>query len=238
MHAKKILSIFGDSIMKGLVFSPARERYVLSDGLKIPELADRYSIEIQNFSRVGCTIDKGVAMIKRRIDEGAKYDYIFLEYGGNDCDFNWKAVAAAPGGEHLPFTPLDRFTRSYYELISYLRSKGIEPVMANLPPVSASRYLRWICRDGLSRDSILEWLGDENAIYRYQEMYSRRIEEISRDTGTPLVNLRDAFLSHRHMEELICVDGIHPNEQGQKAINDTIKESFDLLSGALASAAV
>ncbi|MBR2371114.1 MAG: SGNH/GDSL hydrolase family protein [Clostridia bacterium] len=238
MYAKKILSIFGDSIMKGLVFSPSRERYILSDGLRIPELADRYSIEIQNFSRVGCTIDKGVAMIKRRIDEGAKYDYIFLEYGGNDCDFNWKAVAASPRDEHLPFTPLDKFTCSYYELISYLRSEGIKPVMANLPPVSASRYLRWICRDGLSRDSILEWLGDENAIYRYQETYSRRIEEISRDTGTPLINLRDAFLSHRRIEELICVDGIHPNEQGQKIINEAIQEGFDALSRAAGSKAV
>ena len=238
MDARKILSIFGDSIMKGLIFNPARSKYVVSDALGITEIASQYSIEIQNFSRVGCTIDKGFAMLQRRIDEGARYDYVFLEYGGNDCDFNWKNVAARPDDEHLPATPLERFTDSYYEMISYLNSLQIRPIMANLPPISSERYLRWICRDGLSRESILHWLGDANAIYRYQELYSRRVEEISRATGTPMINLRDAFLSHRHLEELLCEDGIHPNERGQKIINATIRASFDSLSSSSGEKAV
>ena len=85
----------------------------------------------------------------------------------------------------------------------------------------AERYLSWICRDGLSRDNILSWLGDTNAIYRYQERYSHAVEQLAEEYGAPLVDLRGAFLEKRQMEELYCVDGIHPNDQGQLLIRDT-----------------
>ncbi len=227
MKSIKSIAIFGDSIMKGLVFNPERKRYMLSDNIGIDNLAEQYSIEISNRSRVGFTISKGTEMLKRRIEDGDRTDVVFLEYGGNDCDFNWKEVCDAPYDEHLPATPLDNFEAEYYEIIKYLRSKGITPIMANLPPICPDRYLKWICRDGLDADNILIWLGDTGAIYRYQEMYSRKVEEIARKTNTNLINFRDAFLANRKLGDYICDDGIHPNGDGQKIIHGVLTATLN-----------
>lgn len=87
--------------------------------------------------------------------------------------------------------------------------------------------MAWICRDGLSRENILHWLGDENAIYRYQEMYCRTIEEIAGEENADLVDLRGAFLSDRKLDAYLCEDGIHPNANGQNVIMRAFREYFE-----------
>jgi lysophospholipase L1-like esterase len=64
----------------------------------------------------------------------------------------------------------------------------------------------------------LKWLGSVNTIYRYQEYYSRAVEQLSAATGALLVDLRGAFLELRRIDRLLCEDGTHPNTEGQKII--------------------
>lgn len=214
--------ICGDSILRGVVWSPERERYTTTDRIGFADMAEQFALHVENRSRFGYTLEKGTSHLFRTLERGEACDIALLEYGGNDSDFNWAEVAASPTTEHFPQTPLDKYEEIYRKTVKNLRKKGIEPVLCSLVPVCSHRYLNWVSRKGLSKDNILAWLGDENAIYRYQERYSRKVEELAREQNCALIDLRGAFLSVRSMEKLFCEDGIHPNEDGQSLIRNTI----------------
>ena len=40
--------------------------------------------------------------------------------------------------------------------MTMLREKGIQPVLMSLPPIDATRYLAFICRDGLRKERIMD----------------------------------------------------------------------------------
>lgn len=67
-------------------------------------------------------------------------------------------------------------------------------MLSTLPPLCAERYLKWFCRDGVDMDSVLIWLGDAQAIYRWQEYYSHLVERVAQLNGCDVMQLRDAFL--------------------------------------------
>ncbi|MBQ1503838.1 MAG: SGNH/GDSL hydrolase family protein [Oscillospiraceae bacterium] len=218
------LTIYGDSIMKGVVLESGRYKI----GAKMESFAEKIFPRVFNRSRFGSTIEKGVAMLERDIaKENVPQGVVLLEFGGNDCDFDWKAISEDPEQDRPPKTALTRFKALYRRAIGLVRGAGSVPVVANLPPISAEKYLSWICRDGLSRENILHWLGDENAIYRYQEMYCRTIEEIAQEENVEYVDLRGAFLSDRRLDSYLCDDGIHPNANGQKVIMRAFQEYFE-----------
>lgn len=224
MKLTKPVMIFGDSIMKGVVLRGEEKRYAVSAALGVEEVARRFGLTVENRSRFGCTVEKGFMLLRRALDREPDCAAVVLEYGGNDCDFDWAQVAEAPEAEHEPRSPIERFTATYESMIAYLKERGILPILTTLPPLCAERYLNWICRAGLDKAKILSWLGDVNAIYRYHERYSHRIEQLAEKYGLPLVDLRSAFLEKRQMEEYFCEDGIHPNEKGQRLIRDTFSQ--------------
>ncbi len=226
MQLLENIMIFGDSIMKGVVLSESDRRYRISSGLGIDTLAQSFGLNIANHSRFGCTLEKGLGVLQRTVERTPDCGAVILEYGGNDCDFDWAQVAAEPDKEHSPNTPLERFTELYAGAIEYLRSRGIVPVLTTLPPLCSERYLNWICRSGLDKESILGWLGDINAIYRYQERYSHAVEQLAERFGTALIDLRSSFLAERRLEDFYCADGIHPNENGQRLIQSAFSDFF------------
>ncbi|MDO4564409.1 MAG: SGNH/GDSL hydrolase family protein [Clostridia bacterium] len=226
----KHLSIFGDSILKGVVLNPKNLRYQNSNDFDLEALFSEYGFVLNNQSRFGCTIGKGLTMMRRQLERNAPCDIAIIELGGNDSNFHWDEVAAEPDKEHLPATPLDVFKRLYGKMIDELTAAGIYPVLATLPPLCAERYLDWITKDGLSKANILSWLGDANAIYRYQERYSHVIGELVREKGCAFIDLRKTFLSRLHLHDYYCRDGIHPNGAGQRLILDSLREGLSSIA--------
>ena len=154
-----------------------------------------------------------------------------LEFGGNDCDFDWAAISETPQGRHRCHTPPETFVSEYREAVRLLRDGGRTPLMMSLPPILSERYLDFICRTGLSRQNILDWLGDPEAISRWQETYSNLIEQIAREELVRMIDLRRAFLeSEQPLEDLICADGIHPSVKGQELIYRTVTTQADGLA--------
>lgn len=225
----KQMWILGDSILRGVVWSQETKRYMTSTSIGLEELAGKYDLAIDNRSRFGYTIDKGEAVMHKKLAGGEACDVALIEYGGNDSDFDWVAISNAPHAPHFPKTSLSTYESTYHHMIKELKAHGTKPLLCNLVPVCSSLYLDWISRDGLSRENILSWLGDEEHIFRYQAQYSRMAEDIAREEGCMLVNLRQAFLSHSHMESLFCPDGIHPNERGQKIISSVLGQALQNL---------
>ncbi len=220
MNIRKHIAVFGDSIFKGMQLDPVRKQYRIMNNIDIRGIGEANSIAINNFSKVGCTIERGFDMLKRRLGTSEPCDAVVMDYGGNDCDFLWPEISENPDKEHEPKTPLDRFSAVYTEIIETLRSRGIVPILTTLPPIDPQRFFNWNFRE-LNRENILRWLGEVTTIYRFQENYSRTVEKIARDTGALLVDLRGAFLSHRRIEHMLCEDGMHPNTEGQKIITET-----------------
>ncbi len=211
------VGVYGDSILKGIQINPVSQKYYVNNNIDIDWLSEKYSIQINNYSSFGCTVTKGIKVLKKGLDKNAGYDAIVMDYGGNDCDYNWKMIAEDPDREHSPNTPIDLFMETYCDIIDTLKKKGILPILTTLPPLEPQRFFNWFCR-GLNKDNILKWLGGINKIYSHQESYSKVIEIIALEKQVPLVDLRGEFLRSGNVKDLLCEDGTHPNTSGQKVI--------------------
>ena len=216
------MRIFGDSILKGVVYREELDRYVPLEPNGFDRLGRLLGMTFQNNALFGCTVTKGMQLLRKAIRKGLCCDGVLLEYGGNDCDFLWDEVSARPDDEHVPKTSLETFEQTLKEMIALLESLHVVPVLMTLPPIHAERYLSHICRNGLSQSNILHWLGgDIHTIERYQELYSLRIATVAAQTNTKLMDIRSAFLARKDCASLICSDGIHPSEKGHALIMDT-----------------
>ena len=217
------VTVYGDSILRGVRFQEGR--YVIDHSWE-ESLAKTFGLTITNRSRFGNTIRKAMPRIEKDSESRcAGEEYALLELGGNDCDYDWAAVADAPEAEHICKTPPQVFMEFYRRAIRLLRESGRKVVLTTLPPVNSELYLRFLCRDGLNRENIVRWLGDVEHIYRWQEAYSGMVEQLAREEHVSLIDLRSAFLRDgRQPEALLCADGIHPSMQGQGLIFDTLSD--------------
>ncbi len=215
---KRLAYIFGDSVMKGIVFEAEEAKYKHTNNGNYEAFSEQFNFELVNRSRFGSTIQKGIATVKQSVKKNPDMTFAILEFGGNDCDFYWEEIAKSPLDRHEPKTPLPLFIKLYKELIAYLKSKNIFPILMNLPPVDGQRYLDFLVSKSLSREALLTNIKTADQISRFQELYSINIERIAYETNTALVDCRSAFLDRRDIRELICDDGIHPTPKGHRLI--------------------
>lgn len=226
MKTVRSVGIWGDSVMKGVVFDEGRGKYSLLPENGAERASRKLGLRLFNRSRMGCTVTKGLSLLKKDLQKPeAGCDAALIEFGGNDCDYDWEQVALAPEKEHQPHTPLPQFMAGLRDMVSLVRQKGIEPVLMTLPPIHAQRYFDFFTRTGLSRDNVLYWLGDVQHIYRWHERYSLAVSRVARECDCPLADVRDAFLAERDYGDLLCLDGIHPNEKGHSLI-ERVLEGF------------
>mgnify|MGYP000265047753 CR=1 FL=1 len=223
---------FGDSIMRGVVFDSIRGKYTFLKNSFANLLGISSGIKVVNYAKFGCTIRTGREILEKNVAKLPEYNYTVLEFGGNDCDFDWAAVSENPDGNHQPKTPVDEFEKIYSEVIDTVKENGSKPVLLSLPPLNAGRYFSWITK-GLNAENILHWLGDVEMIYRWHEMYNLVVVRLASIKKIPLIDIRKAFLETRNYLNLYCEDGIHPNEKGHALISEVIKKyisSSQLLS--------
>lgn len=222
----KIVDFFGDSIGRGVVYDNDSGKYCFTRESFVNLVCEKFNLVINNFSKFGCTVTKGLGIIKKKMPEN-NCDIAVVEYGGNDSDFKWAEIASNPAGLHLPNTPLDEFGRNYEEIIDTIRASGKQPVIMNLPPIDAQRYFKWFTRD-INGDNVLEWLkGDTQYIYRFHEMYNMRVCTIAARKNVLLIDIRSALLEKVDYREYLCDDGIHLNEKGHLLVADTIENIID-----------
>ncbi len=219
------VTVYGDSILKGVLLDSGK--YVINRVWET-KLAEMYHLTIRNCARFGCTIRKILPLIRRDSQEKRQEEELaILELGGNDCDYNWADISRDPDEIHECKTPPAEFLLRYREAVRLIRESRRTPVLMNLPPVHSERYLSFICRSGLSRQNILHWLGDVEAISRWQNQYSEMIEQVAAEETARLIDLRKAFpMDIRSLEPLLCDDGIHPSRLGQKLIFETLCASL------------
>lgn len=224
------ITVWGDSLLKGVVLDDIAGRYrILKDNM-VAQCARLLDLPILNRCHFGITSGKGKEIIINDLSKGKPCDLAVLEFGGNDCDYDWAKVAATPDAPHIPNTPLEEFEQNVQEMITLLKQQDIPILIPSLPPLHAQRYFDWITRNGLDRQSILQFLGDVQHIYRHHERYSLAITKVALQNNCHLVNIRDAFLQQKNYQDYICADGIHPNQKGHQLMRDTfVKKAQELL---------
>lgn len=216
--------VSGDSISKGVVYDEDKKKYTVLEENYVELLRDKLNGIVHNASRFGSTLIKGIQKLKSSIFND-KPDIVLIEYGGNDCDFNWDEIAKNPDAVHLPRTDFQTFEKTLLEAIDFVRNNKSIPVLMNLPPLNADRYFNWISKNNpVAKENILKWLGSVTKIYWWQERYNSVIQKIADETKTICIDIREAFLRFPDFTALLCIDGIHPNRDGHIVIANKIIE--------------
>ena len=216
--------LFGDSVAKGVIFDSIRQKYRVLKDCFAASIQAKEHLAVTNYSKFGCTIDKGREILQRHAEELPSYDFVVFEFGGNDCDFDWHDVAEHPDQPHEAKTPLETFERSYREAVRFARANGGNPVLLTLPPIDAQRYFKWISR-GEDTGAILKWLGDVDRIYRWHEMYNLAVCRVAMREHALLLDISSSFLERSGYQDLLCEDGIHPNEKGHDVIFESLRQA-------------
>ena len=211
------ISLWGDSIGKGIVYDAQRGRYSIYADNLFSMLKRSLTIPVDNYALMGCTAPAGAERMRRaQLREGS---LAVIEFGGNDCDMPWSEISADPEGEYEPRTPLGAFGEAIQDMIAQVRSQGAIPVLVTPPPLDANRYFEWVSRR-LLPENIMRYLGDVQYIYRWQEHYAGAVRRIAAEAGCALCDISDQFLMLRRIDRLLCVDGIHPNQDGYTIISN------------------
>ena len=219
------IAALGDSITKGVVLND-QNRYSAAEQSFLDIISNELDLRIDNYGKFGCTVGYGNSVIERHATDIADSDYTFIEYGGNDCDFDWMKIAQDPHGEHKARTPLEEFTEELTSLVAKIRELGSVPVLITLPPIISDTYFSFFSRSmsDEQKNNIKEWLGgDIGIITRWHESYNRALFQVANQTRTQIIDITTPFDTFRgDLTSLYCADGIHPNAHGHKLIAHTI----------------
>lgn len=220
----KVIAL-GDSLTKGVVFTEDN-RYSLLDGSYMNIISDELDLYVENFGKFGSTVSAADSMIDKHSDSISSSDYTFLEYGGNDCNFDWAKIAQTPDSAHSPKTALESFVSRFHSLIDKVKELGSKPVIVSLPPILPQKYFDFFTSrmDPQQKSNVLEWLGGSvDIIARWHESYNRALFMIAKQKQIDIIDITTPFDIYRgDLATLYCSDGIHPNAAGHKFIADSI----------------
>lgn len=215
--------LWGDSLGKGVVWNEQRGRYGAAPVNAVQIVSEQIGVEIDNRSRFGSTAPRGLELMERELGEGLRADAAIIEFGGNDCNFDWAVIADSPDAQHDPATPPKQYEDALRRMVAVLRARGLRPILMTLPPINAERYFQFLVGDKLNGGNILRWLGDVNRIYRFQEWYSGMAACIARELCVELLDLRALCLARQDfVTRLLCADGLHMNEEGQRFVGNAV----------------
>ena len=128
------VTALGDSITKGVVLTD-QDRYTVTQQSFMEMVGEKLGMDIVNCGKFGSTVSMGDKIISRHIKDISESNYTFIEYGGNDCDFDWMKIADAPAEDYVPKTSLEDFRVRFIGLIKRIRELGSTPVIISLPPI-------------------------------------------------------------------------------------------------------
>ncbi|MBQ9942193.1 MAG: SGNH/GDSL hydrolase family protein, partial [Christensenellaceae bacterium] len=141
MEVRSIL-ILGDSLSKGVVYDREKQRYCYAKDSFVKTMQNFLCPTVHNKAKFGATIEYGSSLLVPKMRE-IDPQVVLIEFGGNDCDFDWNAIAENPFADHRPKTEIPVFEAHLTQMIEQVRDFGKVPVLMNLPPLNAPAYFRW-----------------------------------------------------------------------------------------------
>lgn len=221
------ISAFGDSILKGVIYE--NNIYKVSKNRFSNICEEVLGVSIENKAKFGSTVDVGKNIISKNINliKETKSKYVVMEFGGNDCDYNWEEISENPDKEYNPKSTIAEFIEIYSYLIDELKKIEKQPVLLSLPPIDSVKYFNYISRK-LNADNILKWMeGNKQFLTNWHERYNIEVFKLAINNNIPIIDITSKFLEIKNYSKLLCDDGIHPNENGHKIIAEAIKEHIE-----------
>jgi len=210
--------VLGDSLSKGVVLDEKRLKYYFENKCFVNRVQQSIKPSLFNVSKFGSTVSLGNQILEKNLNKH-KPDVVFIEFGGNDCDYAWDEIAKNPFYNHIPNTPLIEFEQILHCMIDTALDAHAVPVLMTLPPLNALNYFKWFTRGDTEKGkNILKWLDDVWRIYWWQERYSSAVKTIAEERNAHCIDIRQAFLKKLDFRKFVCLDGIHPNIFGHEFI--------------------
>ena len=227
---KRKLLLIGDSLMKGVYQDINPDHFETFDQPCWLEIASELNLTVQNRARFGCTISKAIKTVEQQMEEGRlpEQSVVIVLVGGNDCKFPWTSISKDPGGFYEATTSPEQFYQQYFDFVSMLKSADMIPILMNLPPLDAKKYLASLSqRKNRNQRLIIKYLGDVQAIYRYHEYYSGLVERVAVVQKCAMIDIRRPFLLRKDFRSLISPDGIHLSVNGYRFMHSIIRQYFE-----------
>ena len=224
---------YGDSITKGIAYNNEKSKYLIIKDNFTNIISSSIKGSVYNVGKFGSTIIRGINKLNMDVIK-KNPDIVLIEFGGNDCDFNWDEIAKNPNMEYHPNTDIYVFKETLLNMISTLKKVNIFPALMTLPPLDPFKYFNWIGKgDASAEKNILNWLGTKEKLFTWHDSYNKMITEVAKVSGTVLIDIRSEFLKCDNYTNYLCIDGIHPNVNGQSliasALLDFIKSNYRFL---------
>jgi len=211
---KTKMIFYGDSIIRGktwpqnsLVSFDTENNFVKY----CQSYLDSLDMEIINKGKNGLTSD---IACKELDNEVVKHNpnYLVLEIGGNDCNFNWKEVNKNPYLNHPPALSINDLATNLNSIIDRLRENFITVILLTPPPLDEKKYLKLLNQSfGNNIDFFIKTKG---GIAAWHKKYVEKIRTVALEREIFLIDIYGEFEKADSQEHLVSLDGLHPTEKG------------------------
>ena len=215
------ISAYGDSILKGAVTgTDSGHLFDIIEDSSLVLASKALGFDLNDQSVFGSIVSKTQRRLNRDIEKGIFSDLAIIESGGNDCDYDWTQVSSAPDEKHLPRTTLEDFIQKISEMVDVCRKNKITPLIMTMPPLVRDRWYNHILH-GQDENAVLKILNDNpDRLYQNHELYNISLVEYAFKNSVQIVDMRKEMLLSENYRNLMCLDGIHPNEKGYKFMSE------------------
>ena len=204
------LVVFGDSIVKGVITIPdSGKLFDVTENDSLTLAQKKLGFELDNRSIYGNITSKGLVKLQKFFDKGETADFCIIEFGSNDCDYDW--------GTLIQKVPLADYLENLKQMISLCRANKVTPLMMGLIPYVCDNWFKTIIK-GQDEAAILNFLGGTaETLGKNQLIYKNAQAEFVKENKVQFLDPWTIFEGHK---ELMCYDGIHPNEKGYQLLAD------------------
>ena len=203
------LVVFGDSILKGVITIPeSKNLFDVTPNDSLTLAQKELGFELDNRSIYGNITSKGLVKLQKFFEKGGSADFCVIEFGSNDCDYDW--------GTLIQKVPLEQYLDNLAQMIKLCRDNKITPLMMGLIPYVCDDWFKTIIK-GQNEAAILNFLGGTaETLGKNQLIYKNAQAEFVQKNNVQFLDPWTIFEGHK---ELMCYDGIHPNEKGYELLS-------------------
>lgn len=225
MNIKSII-VWGDSILKGIKSSEDLKEISVIEDNALELVSKQLGVDIINKSIYGAPITKIRQTQIKNLNKNLSSDICLIESATNDSDYDWEKVSENPNENHLQKVSLTDFKNTLQEMVNDAIKNHITPVLVTSTPLITQWWFDYICIDK-NKNNILSFIkNNPNVLFENQEKYSNTLKEFALQNNIQLIDLRTEFLKAPDITQLICKDGIHPNEKGHKFIAQILSDEL------------